>query len=1129
MEINKRGIRSVNFIGYCTALFLGALNDNFFKFLLVFFISRQRGAEADPLVIATAGAVFVVPFLLLTPLAGVLADRFSKSRVLQFLKAAEIVIMAMGWVAFKMDNAFLLYGTLALMAAQSALFGPAKYSILPELTNRGELSRANAVVALCTYVAIIAASGMASLSASLTGGHYEFAQIWCIVIAIIGFIAVLPMERTAPLNSNSRASWLIVDDVWRTLRALRGRNYLLGAIYGSAFFSLIGAFMQANTLSYGVDHLNLTQEQSAYLFLFAAGGIGLGSWIAGRLSGRLIEFGIVPIGALGMAFSSILLGIFHSNIIFVAVLMVLAGISGGMFLIPLDAFIQRDAPPERRAEVVAASSFIGWLFILVSQGLVAGNKQMGLDPAGGFFVLGMVTLILSYLAVRVLPDFLTRFVVLVVTRFLCRIKVYGIENVPETGGALLVSNHASYMDAAFLLATQQRRLRFVMSREIYEQWKLIAPFFRILNAIPISGDDPPRRLAASIKAAREAVHEGYLVVIFPEGELTRTGHLRAFRRGFEKIVKGENAPIIPIYLGGAWGSPTSYYSGRLFRNLPRLGRYPINVIFGKPLASNAPAHEVQQAVAELSCDYFQYRKSSRRPLGEELLTALRMCGRKTAMNDTTGRAVSGFGCAIGAAICASAMRRLGPAGTVVGILLPPSVAGAVANLGAQVAGMVPVNLNPTASEEALKSAVAQSGLKHVITSPLLLKRLRVPDLGVEMIDVAAWMAKVSFIKKVAAFFRAIVMPVRWAVHRVKDFNADTVAAILFSSGSTGMPKGIALSHHNIRSNIESLRMVFDVKPGDRLLGALPYFHSFGFTACLWYPVLSNLPVTYHANPLDASGVAKAARENNCTLLFATPTFLSLYTRKIDAADFKSLRFVVTGAERLRPAVADGFKERFGVMPREGYGATELSPVVALGLPDVIGSAVSQLGAKPGSVGLPVPGVAVKVVDPDSGTLLPPGKPGLFMVKGPNVMLKYIGQPELTAKVIQDGWYNTGDMAVIDEDGFVRITDRLSRFSKIGGEMVPHGAVEEAIQQATGKAEQVVAVTGVPDEKRGECLVLFFTAEAGTLEAIRQIISDAALPNLWKPDRDACHQIEALPMLPSGKIDLKKLKEMANGL
>jgi acyl-[acyl-carrier-protein]-phospholipid O-acyltransferase/long-chain-fatty-acid--[acyl-carrier-protein] ligase len=1120
------GLRSAAFAGYCVALLLGALNDNVFKLLLIFSVSRLHAKPADAGVIATAGAVFVAPFLLLTPMAGVLADRVSRSRLLKVLKAAEIGIMLVGVAGFVWRAPLLLYGTLFLMAAQSALFGPAKYSMLPDLVRPAELSRGNAVVALCTYVAIIAASGLAPWAAEICHGNYAQAQIWCVVIAVVGTLASLLVVHLPPAPGPARrASWWIVDDVWRTLRELRGRPYLVGAIVGSACFSLVGALVQANVLLYGPAHMGLTQERSAYLFLFAAGGIVCGSVLAGLLSGRLIEFGIVPLGALTMAAACGALAGGPSEVWTVGALLLLAGAGGGLFLIPLDAFIQRDAPVARRAEAVAASSFLGWVFVLLAQGLVAGSDAVGATPAQGFLGMAVLTLAAGAAAAWILPDFLTRFVVLVLTRLLCRVRVTGLDNVPAAGGGLLVSNHASYLDAALLIATQQRRLRFVMSRHLYERWWLLRPFFRVLNCIPIAGDDPPRRLAAAILAARAAVNEGYLVVIFPEGQLTRTGHLREFRRGFERVVRGTGAPIVPVYIGGSWGSLASFFGGRVLHRLPRLGRYPIDVLFGRPLPPDTAPFAVQQAVAELSCDYFEARKPGRRPLGEDALVALRRRFWAPVLADTNGVRLTGCRAGAAALLLSWRLRRALPAGEAVGIALPPCAAAALANLAAVLAGLVPVNLNFTASTDALRSAVTQSGLRRILTARAAAARLRLPELPAENVWIEEILAAAPPLARVRAALAFALLPARLLARRPPGFSGDTRAAILFSSGSTGQPKGVMLSHHNICSNVESLRMVFEAQPGDRLCAALPLFHSFGFTVCLWYPLLSDLPVVYHPNPLDAAGVGRAVREHGCTLLFGTPTFFALYARKIAPADFASLRFTVTGAERLSEAVATAFHERFGLVPREGYGATELSPVAAIGLPDVDVGGARQAASKPGTVGLPVPGVALKVVDPETGAALPPDTAGLLLVKGPNVMLGYLGREDLTRAAVQDGWYRTGDIASVDAEGFVRITDRLARFSKLGGEMVPHGAIEEALRRGLGAPDAPVAVTAVPDTRRGERLAVAFAPEAGPVERLRAALHNADLPNLWKPDDNALVAVPELPLLGSGKLDLARLRRL----
>jgi acyl-[acyl-carrier-protein]-phospholipid O-acyltransferase/long-chain-fatty-acid--[acyl-carrier-protein] ligase len=365
--------------------------------------------------------------------------------------------------------------------------------------------------------------------------------------------------------------------------------------------------------------------------------------------------------------------------------------------------------------------------------------------------------------------------------------------------------------------------------------------------------------------------------------------------------------------------------------------------------------------------------------------------------------------------------------------------------------------------------------------------------------------------------------------RTGRISPDDTATIIFSSGSTGDPKGIMLSHHNLLSNHESFSMVLRLRKNDRLCGVLPFFHSFGFTATLWTPLLSGFAAHYHPNPIEGGVIAEMVRENRLTLLFGTPTFLLTYMPKAGEADFASLRIVVTGAEKLKKKLADRFEERYGVRPMEGYGATELAPVTAVNLPDIDIDGMKQVGWKTGSVGHPIPGVTAKVIHPDSEADLGENEEGLLLVHGPNVMQGYLGSPEQTTQVLRDGWYVTGDIARIDSDGFIFLLDRLSRFSKIGGEMIPHLAIEEVLLQELEAVGQVVYVTAAPDEKKGEQLVVLYTAEAGEADRLRDIIKQSSLPNLWHPRRDNYFLIDEMPALGSGKLDMKQLKTIAQQL
>jgi acyl-[acyl-carrier-protein]-phospholipid O-acyltransferase/long-chain-fatty-acid--[acyl-carrier-protein] ligase len=368
-----------------------------------------------------------------------------------------------------------------------------------------------------------------------------------------------------------------------------------------------------------------------------------------------------------------------------------------------------------------------------------------------------------------------------------------------------------------------------------------------------------------------------------------------------------------------------------------------------------------------------------------------------------------------------------------------------------------------------------------------------------------------------------------------------------------------LSHYNIGSNIEQLEQIFGLNPTDGFVGILPFFHSFGFTGTLCLPAVLGARVVYHPNPLEAKAIGPLVSQHTLTFLLATPTFLQLYMRGCSAEDFGSLRVVATAAEKLPERLANAFEEQFGIRPLEGYGCTECGPAVSVNTHDFRAAGFRQIGAKRGKIGHPLPGMSVRIVDPqtfasgsgagvppaaagvsptvmpdqrnsdgrrDACPTLPTGQAGLLLVRGPNIMQGYLGRPDKTAEVLQDGWYVTGDIAAIDEDGFLQITDRLSRFSKIGGEMVPHIKIEEKLHELAGATEQTFVVAGVPDEKKGERLVVLHKLSPEQLQPCLEQLAQCDLPNLWKPRPDQFFHLDALPYLGTGKLDLRKAREIA---
>ena len=945
--------------------------------------------------------------------------------------------------------------------------------------------------------------------------------MFCLSFAVLGLLSSLGISKPPPSPVPQKEKFS-----WEFIRVLKNDLYLVAAVLGTAFFLMVGAFVKLYLIPYGGEVLGLSAEDSSFAFLFVAVGIGAGSLAAGKLSGRNVEFGIVPVGAAGLALSNFALGFLPLNEQGFWLVLFFAGLSAGLFIIPLQAFIQQRTPRHVMGKVLSLSSFLSFTGVLIASGLIYLFGSVWEWPARwGYIFIGSLTCVLSGITLYMLPDFFLRFVLLVFARTFYKIRVIGGEKVPSEGGGLILCNHVSWMDAVLLSTTTQRRVRFLMSRRMHEsKWwiKKLTTFFKV---IPVQSGETREQIKESLNAAREAMDEGYLVCIFPEGRLTRSGMMMQFRSGFERVIKDSDYPIIPAYIGGAWGSISTYAYGKVWSQRPKKIPYPITLVFGDALPATTDAFTVRQEILELSTQYFVDRKRVRRSLPQAFLKCAREHWNDRAVSDLSGKkldygTLAALSVALSDKVCGMSAK-----GENVGILLPPSVGGAATNIAVSMAGRVGVNLNYTAGAEAFSSAVKQCEMKSVITARAFVERFKDLELPEQVIYIEDWIKGLSSSEKAWGWLRARLMPTAW-IPAEKGFDPDDTATIIFSSGSTAEPKGVMLTHHNLLSNIESLRSVFRVSPKDNIAAPLPLFHSFGFNCTLWFPLVSGFSASYHVNPLEARKIGTLVEENKSTLMVCTPTFLGAYTRKVPEEQFASLRAVIVGAEKLREETAQSFKEKFGADCLQGYGATELSPLATVSINHVQMDGVYQKGWKEGSVGPAAPGIVIKIVDVESGDPVRPGQEGLLLVKGPNVMKGYLGQPEKTAEVIQDGWYNTGDIAIMDREGFITITDRLSRFSKLGGEMVSHLAVEEGLLALVESEEKVLAVTAVPDEKKGERLAVLVTPEAGPIDELVAKMKDSDMPNLLKPNARMFFEVEELPLLGTGKLDLKWLKSIA---
>ena len=1148
---HHEGLLSRSFIALATTQGLGAFNDNMFRWLAVPVGTRLLGGGTEAEVRALSLGIFwfTLPYLLLPTYSGWLADRFSKRSVIVACKFAEILIMAAGILAILSGSPAALFASLFLMGAQAALFGPSKFGSLPEILSTERLSAGNGVMAMVTVVAS-AFGTVAGLALFGMTGPDGTNRIWIsggavIGVAVAGWLASLAIRRLGPARPDFALPLNPIAECRAQLGLLAASRPLMRTALGIAFFWTLATLTQANIKVYGETVLNLTDRDIGPLMLALVVGIGVGSVLAGVWSGGRVELGIVPLGAIGIVACAVglyltgihidpALGLAPSHTISVYVWLVFLGASAGLFNVPLETFLQHRSPVERRGSLLAASNFISFTGILCTSFLLdIMQRRLNLSAPQTFLIIGLATIPIAVYVLWLLPQATIRFLLWLASHTLYRVRVYGRENLPETGGALLVANHVTWVDAAFILISSSRPVRMLAYSD-YVKGPGVGWLTRTMGVIPVKASEGPKSILRSLEAAKQAIKNGDLVCIFAEGALTRTGQLQPFQRGLLKIVDGTGAPVIPVYLDGLWGSIFSYFQGKYFWKWPRKLRYPVGILFGPAIRDADDVHEVRAAVQDLGVEAMEKRKTHELNLPRLFL---RMCRRnlsRSKVADSTGQNLTGGQLLLRTLIVKRVMERiLGRDEKNVGILLPPSVGGAIVNAAVALSKRVSVNLNYTNTAETINHCIQEAGVRHVITSRLFLTKTKL-EVKAETVCLEDIPALVTKIDKAVAAVQAFATPmfVLERLFGLTSIAADDLLTIMFTSGSTGEPKGVMLTHHNIGSNVEAIDQMVQLRSTDVLLGILPFFHSFGFTGTMWTVLALSPKGVYHFNPLDARVVGTLCEEHKVTIIMSPPTFLRTYLKRCEKQQMASLDLVVVGAEKMPLDLAKSFEEKFGVHPSEGYGTTELSPVAAVNVPDHRSSEVTQRGTKLGTVGRTIPGVSAKVIDQDTGEDLGFDQPGLLLIKGPNVMKGYLNKPEKTADVIRDGWYMTGDVAKIDTEGFISITDRASRFSKIGGEMVPHIKIEEVLRKIVDRdsdsedAELRVVVTSIPDEKKGERLIVVHRPLAMPIDQVLQELGESGLPNLWIPSRDSFLEVQDIPHLGTGKVDLKGLKTLA---
>jgi acyl-[acyl-carrier-protein]-phospholipid O-acyltransferase/long-chain-fatty-acid--[acyl-carrier-protein] ligase len=1142
------------FLPYLIVLFINAFVDLGHKIVIQNTIFKTYDGQEQVVWTAIVNALILIPFILLFSPSGFLADKYPKHKVMRYSAWFALVAVLLITFAYYQGWFWFAFAMTLVLGIQAAIYSPAKYGYIRELVGNQSLASANGIVQAITIVAIL-------------GGTFVFSALFEKLLAPIAMPALSASDTSTLIAHIAPLGWILVAltivELWmayqlpakrerddsksfssgqffsggylkHNLKTIFHKRAIWLSIIGLSMFWAIAQVVFASFPAFAKEVLHETDTLVIQGIIACTGiGIIIGSLFAGKISKNYIELGLIPVGALGFA---LLLGVMPAldSRITMALTFTVLGFLGGLFIIPLNALIQYHAKSDELGTVLAGNNWIQNISMLSFLTITIVLASIGITSAQLFFLLMLVALAGAIYTVYELPHSLTRIVCGFLISGKYKIDIVGFNNLPKSGGTLLLGNHISWIDWAMIQIASPRPVRFVMLRSIYEQWYL-KPIFKFFGVIPISSGQSKE----SLQKINELLIAGEVVCLFPEGAISRTGSLGLFHAGFERVVEGVNGVIIPFYLHGLWGSRLSRAgSEKLRKNTSRGLRREVIVTFGKALAMDTNAEELKQKIFELSFDAWEHQSQKFEPLPLAWMRSAKEHLGAPCVIDTTGIELSHGKVMAAVASFAHKMRSIDSEKNVA-ILLPASSAAIITNMAVLLNGQTAVNINFTTSAAAIQSGIKSSAIKTVYTSEKFIEKMQSRGLdvdamlqGLHVVYLEELKEKISKPLLAISFLLAHLLPA-YGFYRLfgRKVNINSAAAILFSSGSEGAPKGIVLSHRNFMSNIKQISDVLKTRDDDVVMGCLPPFHSFGLTVTTFLPLIEGIPVVCHPDPTDVVNIAKAISRNKVTVMCATATFLRLYTKNknVQPLMLDSLRIVVAGAEKLSSDVREEFHDKFNKVIYEGYGATETTPVASVNIPDQLdmNDWHVQVGSKIGSVGLPLPGCSFRIVDPATLDVLPVNQDGLILISGTQVMLGYLNDEEKTKSVIVelDGrrWYKTGDKGHLDEDGFLTIVDRYSRFAKLGGEMISLGAVESEIKKVIVEPDVELVAVNIPDEKKGEQVALLITLAIDSNEVRKRLLGINCNPMMIP---SVVHKVAAIPKLGSGKTDFAGAKALA---
>ncbi|MCL2144826.1 MAG: acyl-[ACP]--phospholipid O-acyltransferase, partial [Endomicrobia bacterium] len=1123
------------FLSFYITQYLGAFNDNLFRTSMAAFVMYKVtsiSADSKSIIVSLAIGLFMLPFFLFSSTAGEIADKYRKDLMIKALKFAELIIVALAILGFYLQSPHILLLVLFLMGTQSAFFGPVKYSILPNILKEDELIAGNGLVEAGTYGAILQGIILGGAIMAGAGNVLKTISLWVGCVSLAGFLASLFIPKIEAASPDITVNKNFLAATWKNIKFIKRRREIFLCILGISWFWMIGAVLISQMPSFTSNVLNGDATVFTYLLTLFSSGIALGaiacqSLLKGKVSSKYVPLSIIlmTLFIADLAFASKGFIMPETAVNYKTFISAWSGqritldlfffaFLGGLYVVPLNAMLQMLAGEKMRSRVIATNNIVNALFMVVGSGVCAGLFAMGFAIPAIFTFIAIANTVVAVYILGLLPEHIVRMIATRILDLIYGVKVTGLENMENAkGNMIIIANHTSFLDAVLIWTYMPGKFYFAVNTFIAQSW-WIKPFLYFAKYFPIDPTNP-----MGVKSIIEAVNKGNRVVIFPEGRITTTGALMKIYPGPAMIAEKSNAKILPVCIEGSQYSVFSRF-GTKFKTRPQ-SKITINILpvtklnLPETLQGRARRTASVRKLYDIMSAMKYSSQNTEETLFDSLLDAKDLAGRsKNIIEDISMKPLK-FGKFL--TLCFALGKQFSKCnekGEYAGFMLPNSIAAAGTFFGLHAFNIIPCMLNFSTGVKNMLSCCKSAKIKNVYTSKEFTEKAALGKVvqametaGIKIIYLEDIKKQISFKDKMIALAASYFPRTYYRSSRGKVSSKDP-AAVLFTSGSEGTPKGVALSHENIQANRRQLQSVLDLGLTDNVFNAMPIFHSFGLTGGLMLPLLSGIKVFLYPSPLHYRIVPELIYDRNATVIFGTDTFLKGYSKAAHPYDFHSVRLAVAGAEKLKEETYRIFTDTFGVRVLEGYGATETAPALSINTP---------MYFKRGTVGRLLPGIEAKL---EAVTGMDEGKK--LFVKGKNIMLGYLKEDNPgTIQPPQDGWYDTGDIVDIDEDGFVSIKGRAKRFSKIAGEMVSLSAVETAINKLW--PQEAHAVVAIPDEKKGEQLVLFTTRKATVFNEISAAFKQQGLSELFVPKNIKI--LEKIPLMGTGKTDYVMLSQM----